>query len=80
MKKWIIILNIVLSSIAIVLLVDLASFDRMENHLTGGGLVVSRPMPYAIFGTIALLISIVVSIHFLFFYKKTSKGIELQFS
>jgi hypothetical protein len=70
MKKWLIILNILLNSITILLFIDLGSFDSMENHLTNGGIVLSRPITYAAFGTVSLIFSIIISIYYLFFFSK----------
>ena len=70
MKKWIIILNIIVTSIAIVLFIDLGSFDSMQNHLINGGIVISRPIQYAAFGAVSAIFSLIVSIYFLFFNNK----------
>jgi hypothetical protein len=70
MKKWLLILNILLNSITILLFIDLGSFDSMENHLANGGIVISRPITYAAFGTVSLIFSTIISIYYLFFFSQ----------
>ena len=65
MKKWIIILSVALNFVTVLLMIDLGSFDSMENHLTNGGIVISRPIDYAIFTTSTLIIASAISIFLL---------------
>lgn len=65
MKKWILLTSIIINVITILLAIDLASFDSMENHLTNGGIVFSRPINYSIFFSISILIATIINIYYL---------------
>jgi hypothetical protein len=70
MKKWLIIFSILLNSITILLFIDLAfdSMDSMEIDLVKGGIVLSRPITFAGFGIVTLIISSIISIYYLFIF------------
>jgi hypothetical protein len=56
-KNWLVIFAIIVNLITLLLMIDLGSFDSMENHLTNGGLVVSRPIEYSALASFSILVS-----------------------
>lgn len=69
-KNWVEISVVLINIISILLLIDLASFDSMENHLTNGGVIFSRPINYSVFCIISIIIST------LLIFEKINKNVK----